>query len=116
MVINQQRAEILMPYTAPTSEQARAFRRSYHRRQLGFIALNIASGLFLLAAIAIGSDLAKRPGGMPAWAVGIGIGVVMTVFVASTLTWRCPRCSVPFGRRFSVDECPECHLRFDGAG
>jgi hypothetical protein len=40
-----------MPYTAPTPEQARAFRRSCHRRQPGFIALDMASGLFLFAAI-----------------------------------------------------------------
>jgi hypothetical protein len=41
-----------MPYTAPTPEQARAFRRSCHRRQPGFIALDIASGPLLFAAIA----------------------------------------------------------------
>jgi hypothetical protein len=28
------------------------------------------------------------------------------------IVWRCPRCAMGFGRRLSVDVCPECGLTF----
>ena len=102
-----------MPYSEPTPEQLRAYRRSYERRQLGFIAINVAWGLVVLVGVGQCDAWLARRGGLPLWGVAGGIAAIVAALIGGTLVWQCPRCEVPFGRRFSVDECPDCHLRLE---
>jgi len=95
------------PFTAPSPEQLASFRERYERSRRLVWGLAIAGFVgFIPVFVVWGGDH------FTAFLACYGIFFVVQSGIALTV-WRCPRCSLIFGRSWRIARCPECGLALE---
>ena len=96
----------LLRFTPPDPELLAKYRADYRRRQAIFIGTGV-SGFLLWIPVMIGA------GDHDGIRLGYLLGFVIVCGSVGLTVWRCPRCSLMFGRAWRIQCCPDCGLQLE---
>ena len=91
----------------PDPEDLAQLQASYRLRRGLLVMATVVWGMALIAGLfTFAADA-------PSWFLGALVALWLLCAAVGIGAWRCPRCSEPFGRTWSVPRCPHCFVELE---